>query len=145
MKKIKTLDLGREKIDVYYDNFEYFQPNIHRCGDCHIRCICAATGLSWLEVFDKLVESARKNQWNVGEVDNITECLSDLGFTWVPIKPKRGEIRPTVARFARTHKDASYVMRVSNHVVGGHDGKYMDIWDCGYKSLYGYWIKEKQD
>ena len=142
IKKIKTLNLGREKVNVYFKNFEYFQPNFHKVGDCHIRCICAATGKSWLEVFDGLVESARRNQWNVGLTENITEYLSTLGFKWYAIKPKRGERRPTVSEFADNHKSDAYVMRVSGHVVGGKDGKYMDIWDCGDKSLYGYWIKE---
>jgi len=142
MKAIKTLCLGREKVKVYFKNFEYFQPNIHKCGDCHIRCICAATGKSWLEVFDGMVESARRNQWNLGLTENITDYLSSLGFEWHAVKPKRGESRPTVAEFAEQHKNDAYVMRVSNHVVGGTNGKYADIWDCGYKSLYGYWIKK---
>ncbi len=143
MKKIKTLVLGKEKVDVYFNNFEYFQPNTHKCGDCHIRCICAVTDLSWIDALDKLYQKARKIQEPVGSTDTITEMLNEYGYKWVPVKPKRGESRPTVSDFAKCHKNANYVMRVSNHVVGGKDGKYMDIWDCGYKSLYGYWIKEK--
>lgn len=142
MKKIKTMKLGREKIDVYFPNFEYFQPNIHKCGDCHVRCVCAATGKSWLEVFDGLYESARKEQYPLGSTENLTTYLKELGYEWVPIKPKRGESRPTVAEFAKEHPNDKYVIRVSSHVVGGKNGKYMDIWDCGDKSLYGYWIKK---
>lgn len=144
MKPIKTIKDGRKKISVYYENFQYFQPNIHVCGDCHIRCICAATGQTWLEAFDGLAASARKNQWNLGLRENITDYLSTLGFTWHAITPKRGEKRPIVADFAKSHNKGHYVLDVSNHVVGAHNGKYYDIWDCGYKSMYGYWeLKEK--
>ena len=143
MKKIRTLNLGREKVDVYFDNFEYFQPNTHKCGDCHVRCICAATGLSWLEALDGLYGKARAIQEPVGSTDSITAFLKDLGFEWKAIKPKRGESRPIVSEFAKKHKNDNYIMRVSNHVVGGKNGKYMDIWDCGNKSLYGYWVKKK--
>ena len=141
MKPIRTLKLGREKINVYYDNFHYFQPNIHKCGDCHIRCICAATGKDWLEVFDGLYEVARKSQYPLGSTESITEYLGGLGYQWVAIKPKKGSSRPTVAEFTKSHKKGRYVLRVSNHVVGAHDGGYYDIWDCGDKSLYGYWEK----
>ena len=144
MKKLKTLDLGKEKVDVYFDNFEYFQPNKHKCGDCSIRCICAAEGMDWYDVFDGLAASARANQWIIGLRENLTDYLSTLGYDWYPINPKRGERRPTVSGFARTHKNDTYIMLVANHVVGGKNGKYMDIWDCGSKSLYGYWLKRKQ-
>ena len=42
--------------------FEYFQPNPkeNKTTDCTIRAICAVTGLSWYEVFDKVVAEARK-------------------------------------------------------------------------------------
>ena len=141
MKVIKTIKDGRKKISVYFNNFQYFQPNIHTCGDCHIRCICAATGQTWLEAFDGLAASARKNQWNLGLRENITEYLATLGFQWHAICPKKGEKRPTVSDFAKTHTKGHYVLDISNHVVGAHHGKYYDIWDCGYKSMYGYWEK----
>lgn len=141
MKKLRTLKLGREKIDIYHDNFEYFQPNIHKCGDCHIRAVCAATGKSWLEVFDGLYEVARANQYPLGSTESITLYLEKLGYKWTAIKPKSGETRPTVSSFCNAHKKTNYVLRVSGHVVGGKNGKYQDIWDCGDKSLYGYWEK----
>lgn len=143
IKKIKVLDLGREKVDVYYENFEYFQPNKRECGDCSIRSICAAEGMDWFDVFDGLSKSARANQWMMGIRENITDFVATLGYEWHPITPKRGERRPTVAAFAKSHPDDVYIMLIAGHAVGGKYGKYMDIWDCGYKSLYGYWLKKK--
>jgi len=142
MKLIRTLKVGREKINIYHDNFQYFQPNIHKCGDCHIRAVCAATGQDWLEVFDGLYKVAREMRYPLGSTESIEEYLKNYGFTWVPIKPKRGSSRPTVSEFAKSHAKDRYVLRVSNHVVGAYGGHYHDIWDCGDKSLYGYWEKK---
>lgn len=141
MKPLRTLKLGREKINIYFDNFEYFQPNIRKCGDCHVRAVAKATDKTWLETFDGLYEVARKSQYPLGSCESITDYLAGMGFKWVAIKPKRGSTRPTVSEFAKSHKKGSYVLRVSNHVVGAKNGKYYDIWDCGDKSLYGYWEK----
>lgn len=142
MKLLRTLKIGREKVNIYHDNFQYFQPNIHTCGDCHIRAVCAATGEEWLEAFDGLYRVARKSQYPLGSTESITDYLGEKGFTWVAIKPKRGQSRPTVAEFAKSHTKGHYVLRVSNHVVGAHHGHYHDTWDCGHKSLYGYWEKK---
>lgn len=139
----KYLYLGkREKITVYYDNFQYFQPNTHKCGDCHVRAVAKATDKTWLETFDGLHATARINQDPLGSCENITEYLKPLGFTWHAIKAEKGKKKPTVAEFAKEHPDGKYVLRVSNHVVGAEGGKYYDIWDCGDKSLYGYWEKK---
>ena len=140
---MRTIKIGREKINVYHDNFEYFQPNIHKCGDCHVRAVAKATGKTWVETFDELYNSARALQYPLGSCENLSDYLGKMGFNWTPIKPKRGDNRPTVSEFAKEHKNGKYVLRVSNHVVSSENGKYYDIWDCGDKKLYGYWEKSK--
>ena len=77
-----------------------------------------------------------------GLSDEIAKELKAYGFKWVPVKTVRGKPRPTVSSFAKEHKGGTYILRVSNHVVCADGGKYHDIWDCGSKSLYGYWAKE---
>ena len=46
-KKIKTLTIGRKKIQYWHDNFEYYQPNDHDGGDCAIRAVSKAIDKSW--------------------------------------------------------------------------------------------------
>ena len=77
--------------------------------------------------------------WFVDEVAD--KYLKSKGFTWIPIKPDRGEKRPTVSEFARDHK-GTYVISVAGHLTSCKDGKFYDIWDCGSKSMYGYWVKK---
>lgn len=138
MKKIKV---GCKTINVYYDNFEYFQPNSHACGDCALRAVAKVTKESWYTVFDALVPIARKRQVMPNDTDVIGEYLESKGFKWVPITVEKGDTRPIVSDFAKEHKEPC-VLRVSHHLTSCEGGKYYDIWDCGDHSLYGYWIKK---
>ena len=139
--KMKTMKVGRKTIKYCSDNFEYFQPNVHECGDCTIRAIAKATNSTWYTVFDGLVPIARELQMVLNEREVADKYLKNKGFTWVPIKPERGEKRPTVSEFARDHK-GTYVISVAGHLTSCKDGKFYDTWDCGSKSMYGYWVKK---
>ena len=139
---IRFVKVGKKKIQVWFDNFEYYQPNDHICGDCGIRAVSKALGCSWENALTALYNNALKIKEAPGSCDNITETLKPYGFKWIPVKTVRGKPRPTVSSFAKEHKDGTYILRVSNHVVCADGGKYHDIWDCGSKSLYGYWAKE---
>ena len=141
MKLLKTIKAGRKTVKVYHDNFEYYQPNDHICGDCSIRAVAGALGITWHTALDKLVEKAHK----LTDAPTSTECvgalLLDNGFKWHPIDVSGGGKRPKVSEFVKSH-DTTCVLRVSSHLVHSRNGHYRDIWDCGEKSLYGYWEKK---
>lgn len=139
---IRIVRDGKRKIQVWHENFEYYQPNTHVCGDCGIRAVSKALDCSWGESLTKLYENAMKIQDAPGSTENIGDVLIANGFKWTAIKPKRGESRPTVSSFSKEHKVGKYVFSVANHVVSAEDGKYYDIWDSGDRALYGYWVKE---
>ena len=132
--------VGKKKIPVYFNNFEYYQPNDHICGDCSIRALSKALNSTWKYALSKLYETALEIKDVPSSCDNITATLSKLGWKWNSIQPKKGERRPTVSEFAKKHH-GNFICRVSNHVVCAQNGFYYDIWDCGDKSLYGYWEK----
>lgn len=146
MKKKKNesiLVVGRRKIRYWHDNFEYYQPNDHVCGDCVIRAMTKAIGKSWKECLTILFEYAISMYEPVGSVENITEALMPYGFLWKPVNTGKGEKRPTVSEFAKQYKGKA-ILRVAGHVVAVQDGKYFDIWDSGDRSIYGYWTKENE-
>ena len=138
---IKILRVGKKKIQVWHDNFEYYQPNDHICGDCGIRAVSKALDITWDDSLTTLYLNALKIKEAPGSCDNITDTLKNFNFKWVCIKPQKGTKRPTVSEFVKSHNSGTYICRVSGHVVCAKDGKYHDIWDCGDKSLYGYWEK----
>lgn len=142
MKALKTIKVGRKKISVYHENFEYYQPNDHVCGDCAIRAVTKALGgIKWEDALTGLYNVAMKIKEAPTSRETIGQLMKEQGWIWVGIKPNRGEKRPKVHEFAKNYKFGKYILDLSGHVVAAADGKYYDIWDCGDKSLYGYWAE----
>ena len=139
---MEIIFVGKKKVHVYHDNFQYYQPNTHVCGDCAIRAITKVTGLTWRDAYLEACNATVKDMYTFNETAGMKIYMKTKGFEWVPITPKGGEKRPTVAEFAKEHVDGKYILLVSNHFVAAVGGNYYDIWDCGDKSLYGYWFKK---
>lgn len=126
--------------------YKYYQPN-HKdtkdeYADCVIRSLTKATGKTWLEVFDELVPIAREIQTSLSSKPVYKEFLKRNGFIYKGISNKKGSKRPTVQDFSREYQGVA-VLRVANHLVASEGGQYFDTWDCGGKSLYGYWYKKQ--
>lgn len=124
-------------------NYKYYQPNNKDLkddyGDCVIRALTKVTGKIWLEVFDELIPYARKMQCMPNGKPCYQEYLKEHGFEYTGISNKKGTKRPTVDRFAKDHKNGTYLLRVAHHVVAVVDGIYYDTWDSGMCCMYGYW------
>ena len=126
--------------------WRYYQPNKKdlkdEYGDCVIRALCKVTGKEWLQVFDELIPYVREVQANPNAPQVYSQYLDDNGFKWVGIKVEKGSKRPTVQSFTKAHKEGTYILRVSHHVVSVSEGYFWDTWDSGNKSVYGYYVKE---
>lgn len=124
--------------------YKYFQPNKldikDKHGDCAIRALCKVTGLDWDQAFLALVPYSLKYQSVTNDKVIMEAFLLDHGFTYVGISNAKGSTRPTVASFSRKEKTPC-ILNVAKHFVATMDGHYYDTWDCGKKSLYGYWMK----
>lgn len=129
-----------------HPDFEFFNPNKHKCGDCAIRAIVKVTGKDWVNVFDDLCAIGRKMQRMPNDMKCIEKYLAGLGFKWVAIKPEPGEIRPTildVVNWSKRNPGNRYIARISKHVVPVMDGKFYDLGDWSkHKSLYGYFVHD---
>ena len=130
--------------------FQYYQPNKKdlkdQYGDCTIRALSKALGVTWLEAFDKMIPLCREYQVSnvFGAPSSIErQIVERLGFTYHGISNKRGSKRPTVDSFAKDHPEGTFILNVANHEVACVDGKYYDTWDSGYKSIYGYYEKNR--
>ena len=127
--------------------YQYYQPNEKdikdKYGDCVIRALTKVLNKTWLQVFDELVPISREIQ----AMPNMKTCyetyLTQQGFKYYGISNRKGSKRPTVESFTKDHKKGVYYLNVANHCVAVVDGKYYDTWNCGHKSLYGYWTKEE--
>ena len=130
-------------------NYKYYQPNKKdlkdNYGDCAVRAFMKAEGYeSWVDAYDKMWEISREVQCPMNCKHGFEHIMKTLGYTYTGVSNKKGSKRPTVDSFAKNHKQGTYVCIVANHYVTVADGYYYDIWDCGEKSLYGYWEKSQE-
>lgn len=126
--------------------YKYFQPNDKdlkdKYGDCAVRAVCVVENLSWLDAYDIMYKYSRKVQSPMNCKIGFEEIMQQLGYTYVGVSNKKGIKRPTVAQLSKIlEKNQRAVAVVANHYVGLKEGNYYDVWDSGYKSLYGYWVK----
>ena len=126
--------------------YKYFQPNDKdlkdKVGDCQIRALSKALNLTWVQAFDLTIPICRELQTYTffdSDFNKTKEAMKSLGFEYTGISNKKGSKRPTVQEFAKNHPEGTYVLSLANHVVACVDGIYYDTWNCGYKSLYGYY------
>lgn len=125
--------------------YVYYQPNKKdlkdKFGDCQIRALSKALDCSWLEAFDRAIAVCREEWVSLvfdAPVDVRSRMLDKLGFDYHGVSNKAGKTRPTVDSFAKDHPVGTFICNVAHHEVAVVDGKYYDTWDCGYKSVYGY-------
>lgn len=116
-------------------------PKHRKVGDCAIRAIAIATGLGWDDAYKLLANTGFNLKCAMSDTEAINEALISYGFIAGKIEVQKGSKRPTVSEFATLHPNWYSVLRVANHITACGHGNYVDIWDCGDKSVYKYWYK----
>lgn len=126
--------------------YKYYQPNKKdikdEYGDCVIRALTKALEMEWKAVFNELIPYAIEMQAMPNNKVCYEKYITDKGLVWYGCKAKKGCKRQTVSTFTKSHKSGVYILRVAHHLVTVVDGNYYDTWDCGDKTVYGYWTKE---
>ena len=124
-------------------HYQYYQPNDLDLKDQYyddvIRALTKVMNMSWLEVFDEITPLARKLQCSFLNKVCYERYLLDNRFKYTGISNKRGSVRPTVEQFAKSHRKGKYFIIIAHQCVACVDGVYYNTWDCGGKSMYGYW------
>ena len=118
----------------YYNN----NPNNKKVGDCVIRAISLALGVSWERVFEDLVSIAR--------VQKSVPTWKDVYFEYLKIYPtinvkyqdKNGNTKRLTPKLV-CDMSGIYIIKVANHLTVVKEGCLMDIWDCSDKAAYKIW------
>ena len=119
-------------------NFNANPINKKSC-DCVVRAISKAMGEDWITVYRELCDLGAELYDMPFNKDVFGEYLKRKGWKWHPCKTENGK-RPKVCNFDKAN---SAILRVANHLVYVSNHEYYDTWDCGNKSVYGYWTKLK--
>lgn len=107
-------------------------------GDCAIRAIAIAEGLTWDEAYDLLTEYGRefKNLPNANEVWGA--FLKDRGYTRHIIEDTCPDCY-TIEDFCRDHPKGIFVVGTGTHVVTCIDGNALDAWNSLSETPLYYW------
>lgn len=112
---------------VYFNN----NPLDRRtAGDCSVRAVSKALGVSWDEAHDMLSEMSKNMGTIMNENDVIAAVLRMNGF-YKENLPCFDDDCYTVADFARNNPIGTYVLGTGNHVVCVDSGNWYDLFDSG--------------
>lgn len=125
--------------------YAYYNPNPCKksVGDCTVRAISKALGLTWEQTYVGLALEGFLR----GDLPNADSVwgpyLKAHGFTrrMLPDSCPDGY---SVADFARDNPRDVYILSMpGRHVVCVENGKWWDSWDSGGECPVYYWIKER--
>ena len=123
--------------------YVHYQPNPcgRSVGDCSVRAISAALGISWEEAFDILVQFAR-NMCDMPSSDQVWGAvLRSKGFYRMSI-PSNCPDCYTVEKFCEDHPQGKYVLGFGGHVATVINGCLFDSWDSSNEiPIYMWYMK----
>lgn len=123
--------------------FVYYNPNPvgRRVGDCAIRAIAKALGISWEDAYAKVAT----NGYRMGDMPSSDSVwgavLRENGFYRKAI-PNTCPDCYTAGDFTIDHPEGVYVLGFGGHVATVVDGDLYDSWDSSNEIPQYYWYKE---
>lgn len=113
-------------------------PKLRNVGDCAVRAIGKACGLTWREAYLELILVGLRLA-DMPSANSVWGAfLASCGFTKEHVADSC-EMEYTVVRFAADHPEGTYVLALSGHVVTVIDGDYYDTWDSGSEIVLYDW------
>lgn len=123
--------------------FVFFNPNpvSKRVGDCTVRALSKAMGKPWEDTYLALcVEGLRMH--DMPTANSVWgSYLKRNGYRQYALPDTCPECY-TVASFASEHKQGTYILALSNHVVTVVDGDWHDTWNSADEVPVYYFARE---
>lgn len=125
--------------------YVYFNDNPvgSRVGDCAVRAISKALGISWEEAYAKLIV----NGFRMGDMPSSNNVIASVlrmnGFKRKNLPEECPECF-TVADFARKYPKGTYILGTGNRVVTVINGNWYDSWDSADENPQYFWYRERR-
>lgn len=117
-------------------------PVGRRVGDCAVRAVAKALGVSWERAYVMLA----LNGFHMGDMPTsnsvIGATLRSHGFKAQTL-PDSCPSCYTAADFLRDHPSGMFVLGFGTHVATAIDGKLYDAWDSSNEIPQYYWYREE--
>lgn len=116
-------------------------PSSTRVGDCAVRAVSVALGISWDDAYIGLC--AEGLYYHDMPSSNYVwgMYLKSHGFVQ-KIIPSVCPACITVEQFCEDNPEGTFVLATQNHTVAVKDSCYMDSWDSGNEVVLYYFEKE---
>lgn len=116
-------------------------PDGNRVGDCVIRAISTATGLSWEQVYVELSVQG----FILKDMPSSNHVWASYLFSKGYVKEPLPSLCPecyTVREFCEDHPEGIYILGTGSHAVAVIDGDWYDTWNSGDEVPVFYFRKE---
>lgn len=117
---------------------ENLNPLGKHVGDCVVRAVAKATGISWDEAYTALTVQGYKDKDLLSANTVWGKYLQSIGFRRKVVPESCTECY-TVEQFCADHPNGTYVLALQSHVVAAVDGQYFDSWPSGQEPLLFFW------
>lgn len=125
--------------------WRYFNPNpvARNVGDCSVRAVAAALGISWEDAYSLMAE----NGFYMADMPNSNSVwgavLRQHGF-YKEIIPNECPDCYTADDFCIDNPRGVYVLGFGNHVATVIDGDIWDSWDSRNEIPIYYWYRKDE-
>ena len=116
-------------------------PTGRRAGDCAVRAVSKALGISWEQAYVKIAVAG----FGMGDVPSSNSV-------WGAVLRQHGFYRRnlpdncpdcyTAADFCRDHPEGVYVLGFGNHTACVESGNIYDAWDSSEEYVQYYWFRK---
>lgn len=122
-------------------------PKGRKTGDCSTRALVGTLGISYEEALQLQMKWALKTYYDPTSKQVMEKVLNEFGY--VKMKQPRHisdnskyEVGQLDRILTKKQMEDGVLVTVANHHTCITKGKVQDIWDCRYKCVCNYYVKQ---
>ena len=122
-------------------------PKGRKTGDCSTRALVGVLEIPYETAVLKQAEVSAKRCYGLTDKENLDWLLKDYGYVKMK-QPRKANGKKYLVReldqiLTSKQMEEGVIVLIANHWTCIKHGVIQDIWDCGYKSVGNYWVKER--
>lgn len=140
----ERLEAVIKKLEVSKFHYYNLNPSGHHTGDCVVRAIAAAEGMTWEEVARDLYDYMLKYKYFINSTELYEIYLKDKGWTKHRPPKKKGGTTYHLNEWIEKTKGKPIIVTIDDdHLTYIVENKLYDIWDCLEHTVGEYWTYEE--
>lgn len=121
-------------------------PMGKKTGDCTTRAIANVLDITWEKAIQEQCEGAIKTSYSLCSNEVIDYVMNKYGYVKMkqPRKLDNKKFKVVEMDIVLTKQQMleGVLINVANHTTCIKNDDIQDIWNCGYKTVCNYWVKE---